>query len=45
MVQDWLQKLRGKAVYKPIASFDQATEEDLYYCYRLFYAVTLMKKG
>ena len=36
MVQNWLQKLYGKAVHRPTASFDQVTEEDLYYCYRLF---------
>ncbi|MEM8532999.1 MAG: FkbM family methyltransferase [Chloroflexota bacterium] len=36
MAQNWLQKLRGKAVRRPTASFDQVTEEDIYYCYRLF---------
>lgn len=36
MAQNWLQKLRGKVVHNSAASFDQATEEDLYYCYRLF---------
>lgn len=35
MLKAIVQKLRAKSVKKSIDSFDIATEEDLYYCYRL----------